>query len=86
MLALATDFVGPTNIGTGIEVRLDSIANGIAQAFGASFESADGPDATRMQADNRRAASVLEWRPTVTVEEGLNDCIEFAKTGEVLIR
>ena len=89
VLALATDFVGPINIGTGIEVRLDSIANGIAQAFGASFESADTPDATRMQADNRRAASVLEWRPTVAIletEEGLNDCIEFAKTGAVLLR
>ena len=75
VLALTTDFVGPINVGTGVETRLGNIAGYIARAAGVEFNSVDAVDSTRMQANNRRAASVLEWRPTVGVEEGLRACI-----------
>lgn len=77
-LALESDFVGPINIGTGVETNLEKIARRIADSFGAEFvldEAAVGGP-TRMLCDWGRAQRVLGWRPEVTLEEGLERTIE----------
>ncbi len=69
--ALSTSFVGAINIGTGIETEISVLAEYIAHAMGAKFSSSPSPNATRMQADIKRAQGVLNWQPTVAVKEGL---------------
>ena len=79
VLATETSYVGPLNIGTGIETQLAPIARFIAERTGATFESTDAADATRMQANAARAGRVLGWHPTVNVWEGLRACLDQAK-------
>lgn len=74
VLVLETAYVGPLNIGTGIDTALAPIARFIAERTGASLEYVDSPDATRMQANASRAGRVLGWRAKVNVWEGLNAC------------
>lgn len=64
--ALETVFVGPINIGTGIETSLESIVQWIAEETGAPIEPEEkaqdgGP--TRMRCDWSRAKSILGWEP-----------------------
>jgi UDP-glucose 4-epimerase len=81
ILALESDFVGPVNIGTGVETRLDAIAAQIALSYKVDMveEPSDGSGPTRMCADWRRAKSVLGWEPKVTVEEGIRELCEETK-------
>ncbi len=74
--ALTSDFVGPINIGTGIETEIGVLAEYIAHAMGAKFTSSDSPNATRMQADIKRAQNILNWQPTVAVKEGLERTLQ----------
>jgi len=76
--ALETSFVGPINIGTGQETQLFSIAMMIADRFGVGCDDSGGA-ATRMCADWRRAKRVLDWCPTVSLEEGLRAIIGAAE-------
>ena len=70
--ALETQFVGPINVGTGVETDLATIAHTIADVHGVTCEEAYDPNATRMCADNSRAKRILGWQPTVSVEDGLH--------------
>ena len=81
LLALESKFVGYINIGTGREISLGVIARHIAQAFGAVYEADHQPQGgpTRMLCDWRRAQAVLDWRPTISLEEGLERTIESWK-------
>lgn len=78
VLALESSFLGPINIGTGVETDLASIAGMIAKAFKTELICVPAAKPTRMQADIRRAETVLGWHPTVSIEEGLNRVIEVA--------
>lgn len=76
-LAVRTPYVGPINIGTGVETSLLEIAGVIANAY----ETTVVPDATvdqgptRMCADVSRAERVLGWRPTTLIRSGLGQTI-----------
>ena len=75
--ALGTSFVGPINIGTGVETPLYRIAGKITKAAEAQLISTD-PDngATRMQCDFKRAHQQLGWWPNTPLEEGLRATLE----------
>ena len=78
--ALDTNFVGPVNIGTGVETPLHKAAAYIAEAHGAHVIFEDDPARdTRMCADYARASKVLQWHPKTSVTEGL-DAIIAGKT------
>ena len=79
VLALESNFVGPINIGTGVETDLHTITAQIALSEGAEF-TASLTDGTRMCANNQRAKRVLGWTPTVSLREGLNECLSGAKS------
>lgn len=82
--AVETSFVGPINIGTGVETQLYDIATRIAEAVGTTCMPADeGTYFTRMRADWTRASKVLGWKPTVTVEEGLARILDETKVATV---
>jgi len=88
VLALDTDFVGPINIGTGVETALAEvvrvIVSGIrsrADSVGAAIDTnfIYDADPTRMQADRNRAAKVLGWAPAINIWEGLRAVIGAAE-------
>lgn len=79
LLAMESSFVGPINIGTGVETELGPIAEHIAIAKGAPFSSSPVEGATRMWADITRAKRVLGWEPTKTILEGLDAILEAGK-------
>ena len=78
LLALQSDFVGPINVGSGVETDLHTIAAQIALAMGAEF-TASLTDGTRMWGDISRAKRILGWEPQVNVKEGLDACLDAAK-------
>ena len=73
-LALESDFVGPVNIGTGIETSLGQLVERIAQGFNLPIvtEEDDPSGPSRMRANIDRAKTVLSWEPQIAVEEGLS--------------
>ena len=79
LLALETSYVGPINIGTGVQTPLNNVAMMIADHFGATFDgttiSTDSLP-TRMMADWDRAKQILGWEPSMNIEDGLRATIE----------
>ena len=70
--AVESKFVGPVNIGTGVEHTVEFIAERIAKAFRVPLVAHTGGSDSRMQADAARAWDVLGWRYTTPLEEGLD--------------
>ena len=68
-------FVGPINIGTGLETDVVTIFHHLRDALGSSAEAQHGPakpgEQRRSCLDTRRAAQVLGWRPQMALKEGL---------------
>ena len=84
VLALASSFVGPINIGTGKETTLREIAAFIAKEAGVGFVNHVNTEvATHMQADAGRADRILGWHPLVDIGKGLHEVIDAAKSEPV---
>ena len=75
--ALESDYVGPLNIGTGVETCLEAIVRQIAEMTGSKVQMVDGGDAgpSQMRADWRRARDVLGWKPTIDFQSGLQELV-----------
>lgn len=75
ILALASDHVGPLNVGTGIETDVVELQAGIARATGAtrppSFAEPRPGEQKRSCIDPGKAGEVLGWKPEVGLDEGL---------------
>ena len=69
--ALTSNFVGPINIGTGIETSLSTVAGIIAKETKAELVVTDIANPTRMCADRDRASRVLGWSPKIGLDSGL---------------
>jgi UDP-glucose 4-epimerase len=73
--ALQSTFVGPLNIGTGVETDVVTIYNHLRLAVGSGLPAQHGPakagEQRRSCIDNRRAGEVLGWRPQVALQDGL---------------
>ncbi len=73
--AIKSDFVGPVNIGTGVETDVATIFNVLKKASGSDIEEKHGPAKTgeqmRSVLDNSLAKKVLGWEPEISIEEGL---------------
>ena len=84
--AAAPAALGQTiNLGTGREISVSDLAQAIARLMGRpiAIESEDRrvrPDKSeveRLLASHARATALLGWKPTVTLEEGLQRTIEW---------
>ena len=81
---LLSDLNGPTNIGNPNEVTVLEIAETIKKIVGADSEitfverPVDDPEQRRP--DITRARRELGWEPTVSMQEGLDRTIEWART------
>jgi len=73
LMAIKSDYVGPLNIGTGVETNLTEIIHIIAKKFGRQISPEDAPDEgpTRMLCDYGRAKRILGWEPTIKFADGL---------------
>lgn len=74
--ALEADFVGPINIGTGVETDVVTLFKHLRDAAGVPrAEAQHGPakigEQRRSSVDATRAAERLGWRPKVALAEGL---------------
>jgi UDP-glucose 4-epimerase len=82
---LALDLKGSDtfNIGTGIESDVNAIFRILKKATGSPCEEKHGEakkgEQMRSVLDASKVASVLGWRPTVKLEEGLTRTVEYFK-------
>jgi len=73
--AIRSDFVGPVNIGTGVETDVMALFNILKDASEKDIEEIHGLAKTgeqmRSVLDNSLAEKVFGWKPEVSIEEGL---------------
>jgi len=81
LAALDTDFVGPVNVGTGIETDVNALCAHLRVLIGsphqAKHASARAGEQRRSVIAIDRAREVLGWRPEVSLEEGLRRTVAF---------
>ena len=74
----------PVNIGNPHEVTIEEIARTIIRLIGSTSKIIYRPlpvdDPRQRRPDITRARTLLEWEPTVGLEEGLKKSIEYFKT------
>jgi len=83
-LAFERDFVGPVNIGTGIETDINRIYELLALAAGvkqpAIHAAAKPGEQRRSCIDPSLAKRVLGWSPAVSLEEGLPQTLAYFRS------
>src|SRR5216683_4817772 len=83
-LAFERDFVGPVNIGTGIETDINRIYELLAAAAGvkqpAIHAAAKPGEQRRSCIDPSLAKRVLGWAPAVALEEGLPQTLAYFRS------
>jgi len=81
--AIKSDFVGPINIGTGIETDVMALFNILKAASGRDIEEKHGPAKTgeqmRSVLDNSLVGKILGWKPEISIEEGLKQTYKWFK-------
>jgi UDP-glucose 4-epimerase len=81
LAALETDFVGPINIGTGLETDVNALHAMLARAAktGRAAVHAEGKPGEQRRSciDPARAAKILGWKPEVALEGGLERTFAF---------
>jgi UDP-glucose 4-epimerase len=79
--ALDSNFIGPINIGTGVETDVVQIFRSLREALGSSIDARHGPakpgEQRRSCLEARRAAEVLDWRPQITLADGLRRTADY---------
>ncbi len=79
--ALESPFVGPINIGTGVETDVTTIFEHLRKAVGSEVKAQHGPakagEQRRSCLDTRRAGDILGWRPRVALVDGLKRTADF---------
>jgi len=72
---------GPINIGTGVETSVNELYRGLRQAAGVSVAAEHAPPRPGEQRRSclapDRAKRLLDWAPTVSLDEGLTRTFEF---------
>jgi UDP-glucose 4-epimerase len=81
LAALETNYVGPVNIGTGIETDVVTICRELRGGIGSPIEAVHGPakpgEQRRSCLDASLAGKVLGWKPEVSLEAGLAKTIAY---------
>lgn len=84
--ALGTPFIGPVNIGTGVETDLNQLYAELARAAGSEARAAHGPaklgEQRRSSIDPRLAADVLGWRPEVSLPDGITQTVNWFREAQ----
>jgi UDP-glucose 4-epimerase len=87
LAALDNDFIGPVNIGTGIETDVVTICRLLREGSGSRIEALHGPaklgEQRRSSLDIALAAQVLDWKPEVDLQAGLEKTIAYYREAGV---
>ena len=79
--ATTRNFCGSVNIGTGIETDVNELFIKLVNLTGSNAKEVHAPAKAGEQKTsvvaNRKALDVLKWEPTVSLEEGLRDTVQF---------
>jgi UDP-glucose 4-epimerase len=79
--ALATDYRGAINLGTGIETDVNQLFATLVRLGGFTAPQKHGPpmpgEQRRSVIDNALARRVLGWAPSVTLDQGLKATLDF---------
>ncbi|MGH7857110.1 MAG: GDP-mannose 4,6-dehydratase, partial [Candidatus Binatia bacterium] len=78
---VASDFVGPLNVGTGRETDVNTLAATLIRLSGARIEPRHGPakpgEQRRSVLDPSRARTELGWAPRVGLDDGLRSTFDW---------
>jgi UDP-glucose 4-epimerase len=81
--ALQSSFIGPINIGTGVETDVVTIYQHLRQAVGSPIEAQHGPakpgEQRRSCLDAGCAAQILGWRPQMILKDGLRHTVDHCR-------
>lgn len=81
LAALASNFTGAVNLGTGIETDVNTIFRHLRTLCGSNAPEQHGPaqpgEQMRSVIDNGLAQRVLGWRPETSLEDGLRETVAF---------
>ena len=81
LLALQSDFCGPLNIGTGVEVDVNRLFAVLCDVTGVKKPERHGPaklgEQMRSALDPAHASAVLGWEPSVSLSEGLTRTVAY---------
>jgi UDP-glucose 4-epimerase len=81
LLALATGYSGPVNIGTGVETSVNGVFEALAEASAYPNKPVFGPPKSgeqyRSVIDPSLAARVLGWRPETDFKNGIAKTVAF---------
>jgi UDP-glucose 4-epimerase len=84
--ALETSHVGGINIGTGRETDVSTICRLLQRGTNSAIEAVHGPakpgEQLRSCLETSLAGRVLDWRPEVSIEEGLKRTIAYYRENE----
>jgi UDP-glucose 4-epimerase len=85
--ALDTDYVGPVNIGTGIETDVVTICRTLQQGMASTIEAIHGPaklgEQRRSCLEISLARKVLDWKPEISLRAGLEKTIAYCQESGV---
>jgi UDP-glucose 4-epimerase len=85
--ALETSYVGGINIGTGRETDVVTLYGMLRQRAHSKLEAVHGPAKTgeqmRSSLENSLALGALNWRPEISLEEGLTQTIDYYSKNEL---
>ena len=86
LLALEGSATGVINVGTGVPTSINTIHRTLSDITGYSLEPAYAPrpvgEVLETYLDSTKAAEVLHWQPTVSLEEGLQDTVDWMRTAQ----
>ncbi len=84
MMATPDDVTGPINIGNPNEFTILQLAHEVIRLTGSKSKLIHKPlpadDPTQRQPDITRAKNILNWQPTIQLEDGLIKTINYFKT------
>jgi len=77
------DFIGPVNLGNPAEFSILELANKVIELIGSKskivFKPLPPDDPTQRQPNISLAMKVLDWKPKVTLDDGLKETINYFK-------
>ena len=83
VLALETSEAGVFNIGTSIEVNVNSIFELVSNNFGTDWKQVHGPsrpgEQTTSSLSFKKAKQILNWQPKIKLEDGIKKTVEWFK-------
>lgn len=84
LAALQVNYTGPVNIGTGSETDVNQLFRTLRELTDSSVPEVHGPAKPGEQRRSvlawDRAAQILNWRPEVTLEDGLRQTVAYFRT------